>query len=700
MRIHSTISWKKIKHGLYLFTLLLLTGFSLLIFFQSLANFKNLDYLNQQLQKFHLSALILLGAAAFVSLFLFFGNKLSEFSERKQLHLTVSLAVIAVFVQYFLLFQFQAVLRYDHMRVLDGALEIIQNGHLSLTDNNGYFGFYPFNISIAAFHSMILRVVMFFGIPEKFYLLSLQCVYLFLIDLGIYFSWHLVKTLYSIKHATLFAILCIVNPILYVCAAGCYTTTLMLPLLMATLDCMICFLKEPSFHKKCFLGFLSGVLLAFGSRLRATIFIAGIALLIFLILHKNSENIFKNQTKRIAILACAFLIGGVSSFGGYTAYQNTYITEDYTDTQMPILYYLMFSMNPFTAGSYSEGDFHMISQYPTLEQKNEESLKVIKERLSGYGIRGTISLAKEKLRKTWSDGQEDYYDFLTTSRNYSKLHSYFIGEQKEFFALYAHVYHVAIVGMFFLAVLFSLKQKCDSSSYLILLTLLGGILFHIIWEAYDIYSFGFSMLFVIPAAERITYLSEKKEFVPRYALASLTSLIAFAALFAPSVKKLFQTEIHYNEYAVVQDMSLGDFKPLFNGDIITQTFQTDRPFNRLGCRVYNIFGNYNESIYQIELISQDGTTLSSRDFIGAEMADQGYVFTEFDDVVPNGMETYRIVITPLHTTDTSYLTFGYYNTHHYDIYSDGFMTGLNSDEKTDLDFTVFLKTSSMFFDNH
>ena len=68
MRIHSTIPWKKIKHGLYLFTLLLLTGFSLLIFFQSLANFKNLDYLNQQLQKFHLSALILLGAAAFVSL--------------------------------------------------------------------------------------------------------------------------------------------------------------------------------------------------------------------------------------------------------------------------------------------------------------------------------------------------------------------------------------------------------------------------------------------------------------------------------------------------------------------------------------------------------------------------------------------------------------------------------------------------------
>ena len=41
--------------------------------------------------------------------------------------------------------------------------------------------------------------------------------------------------------------------------------------------------------------------------------------------------------------------------------------------------------------------------------------------------------------------------------------------------------------------------------------------------------------------------------------------------------------------------------------------------------------------------------------------------------------------------------FGYYNTRQYDIYSDGHMTGLNSDERSDLAFTAFQTVTSVFF---
>ena len=117
------------------------------------------------------------------------GKLLSRLSEKKQVVITVILAIIGVAVQYILLYQLQAVVRYDHLRVWDSAFEMVNTGHLSLTANDGYFGLYPFNISISAFHSIVLRLAMLFNVPEKFYLLSLQSVYLFLIDLGVFFSW-------------------------------------------------------------------------------------------------------------------------------------------------------------------------------------------------------------------------------------------------------------------------------------------------------------------------------------------------------------------------------------------------------------------------------------------------------------------------------------------------------------------------------
>ena len=697
MQKNISINFEKIKHLLYLISILILFGFSLLIFVQSTTNFTFMDYLEKFMSKPRLTAALLLGAAFLLCIFLIIGKLLSKLSSKNQLLLSIAIGIPAVFIQYFLLFHIEAILRYDHLRVFDGGLEILNTGHLSLTANNGYFGFYPFNISIATFNSMILRIVKLIGISERYYMLSLQCVYLFLIDLGVFFSWHIVRILNSVKNATLFALLCAANPMLYVCAMGCYTTTFMLPLLMGTMLAFVCFLKEQDYHKKILLGLLSGIALAFGSRLRATVFIAGIALGIYLIVRKKSDVPAKYSGKQIAVLISSFLLGGALSFGGFTAFQNTYITEDYTDTQMPAIYYLMFAINPTSQGSYNEDDFEMISAYDTLEEKEKASIQVIKQRLRDYGVSGTISLAKTKLYKTWSDGIEDYRDFLTTSRNYGKLHSYIAGEHKDFFALYAHMYHTAALAMLCIAVFYALDRKCDSPYYLILLTLLGGMVFHILWESFYYYSFGFSMLLLILSSEALCRISEM-HYTPHVSGGiGILSIAGLLLLLIPVVKDLSAAELKHNDYAVAQDMSLGECEPLFIGDVITQTFISDRPFNHVCCKVYNDAGVSNESIYRIELLSENGDILGHRDFIGAEAENGGYIYLKMEDVIPNGKETFTIRLTPLHTTEEHNLMFGYYNTHQYDIYSDGFMTGLNSDERSDLAFMAFQTVTSGFF---
>ena len=205
------------------------------------------------------------------------------------------------------------------------------------------------------------------------------------------------------------------------------------------------------------------------------------------------------------------------------------------------------------------------------------------------------------------------------------------------------------------------------------------------------------MLLLIPASESIGNLSEKR-YAPH--TAGGIGIVTFAGLLLlliPAIKELAVTEFKHNDYAVVQDMSLGECEPLYKGDVITQTFIADRPFNHVGVKVYNDAGTANESSYRMELLSADGTVLSHRDFIGAEAENGGYCYLKFDDIIPSDKETYTICLTPLHTTETSVLMFGYYNTHQYDIYSDGIMTGLNSDARTDLAFTVFQRITSGYF---
>ena len=691
------IHWEKIKHLLYLISILILLVLSLTVFFQSVSNFVLLDSLKDILEPEQLSLTILSGAGLLISLFLMIGKFLDKLSSKNQILLSIGIAVLGIFLQYFLLFRIEAIIRYDHLRVFDAGLEILNTGKLSLSANGGYFGLYPFNISIAAFNSLILRMASFVGVSERFYLLFVQAVYLFFIDLGIFLSWQIVRMLYSIKYATMFALLCAANPMLYVCIMGLYTTTLMLPLLMGAMFFIICFLRSKDFHKKSLWGLLAGIAISFGTRLRATVIICAIAWIIYLIVGKKDRQTVQYTKKQTVLLLCIVFLGSIIGFGGFTFFQNTYVYEDYSDTQMPPIYYLMFAMNPGSKGSYNEDDFLMISKYETLEEKKDASIEVIKERLKNYGVRGTLSLANTKLSKTWSDGIEDYGDFLTTSRNYGSLQSYIGGEHKDFFALYAHMYHVAAMGMLCIAVSLALFKKCDSSCYLILLTLLGGMIFHILWESFYYYSFGFSMLFVIPAAESLCFLSEKRRTPPVAGGLGLLALAGLLFLLLPVIREMSATEYKHNDYAVVQDMSLGECQPLLNNDIITQTFLTDRSFNRVGCKVYNDTGLENGSIYRMELLSASGHVLAQRDFVGAEAENGGYCYMEFDPVIPAGEESYIIRLTPLHTTENEYLMFGYYNTHHYDIYSDGHMTGLNSDERSDLAFMVFLNTTDTFF---
>ena len=119
-----SMNWEKIKHILYIISVLIFLGLSAIVFVQSVSNFTLLDHLEDIISPRILSLTLIFGAALFIALFLLIGKLLSKLSTKNQLFLTAGIAILGVIVQYFILFHIQAVLRYDHLRVFDGGLDI------------------------------------------------------------------------------------------------------------------------------------------------------------------------------------------------------------------------------------------------------------------------------------------------------------------------------------------------------------------------------------------------------------------------------------------------------------------------------------------------------------------------------------------------------------------------------------------------
>lgn len=686
-----------IKHRLYEISLLILLFLSGLVFFQSVFNFTSMDVFSHMVRPGALALLAVSGAFLLVCLWIFADRMFARLSDRRLMIFTVLAAFIGITIQLGLLLALRPVLRYDHLQVFDGAWEVLQTGSLSLTDRNGYFGSYPFNIAIVLFHSALLRVISTLGISPANSMLALQCAYVFLIDLGIFFAWKIIRILSSRKQAAVFLLVCLCNPVLYVCAAGCYTTTLMIPLLMAVLLLIVVMLKENCPKRKLFFSFLFGVVLVFGAFLRATVLIGAIAFGIYLLIREKDADAVSYSKKQTASLLLAVLVGCVLTGGGYALAKNSLVHEDYRDTQMPPIYYLMFAANPETKGTYSETDYALISSYDTLAEKEKASMEILTERIRTMGLPGVLSLANHKLALTFSDGTEDYRDFLTTSRNYSSLHSLIGGSHNDFFALGCHSFHLAAFGMFLLSLFGAFKKKCDNPRYILYLTLLGGMIFHMLWESYYVYSLGFCMLIYLPAAEEICCLSENSRtgrILPP--LGAVSALILFLTAF-PLINTLRTTAFDHRECAVVQDMSAGEQLPLLEGETITQTFRTHRPFNRIGCKVQNPTGGENTSLYRMELLSETGAVITSREVIGMEVPDKDYCYMETPLIQPEGSTAYAIRITPLQTDSSHFLTFTCYNSGYYDLYPEGSMSRSLNEKNTDLTFTVFEAVTGNFF---
>ena len=359
-------------------------------------------------------------------------------------------------------------------------------------------------------------------------------------------------------------------------------------------------------------------------------------------------------------------------------------------------------------GSFDQNDEFYTSSFETKEEKTAADLKVLKERIAEAGPLGLVSLAGRKLLNTWVDGTDSYLAENSYAR-YSKVYDYLIGDKSGFLTLYSQAFralNMLAMGLCALLAFVRLKRRKEYPPlFLIQLTVLGCMAFHLIWETNPLYSISFTFLCLILLADGISSLCESPAMIlvlKKSWIGCAAGFVLLAALLFLGKKELVDTPIEAWDYSVNQYQYAGGYDGYVTSydQTYVQTFTTDKPFNRVSIQVINPVGPYNQSAFTVRITDENGNVIYDNDRFLSGLVDQLENSYEFvlDEIVPDGPTAYTLEITPGYIEGENSLEFLSYNTGNWDLYADGSLTSAGQEEeKGDLAFAVYEYEVTTYF---
>ena len=657
--------------------------------------------------------LIILAGTIFLCAAFFLIFRMSQRLSDKGLKQTAFICMLILIAgQILLLFIFQPMLRYDPLKTFDMAVEMLKTHTISETYESGYFARYTNNYPMVLLTYWFLLFLSKCGIPQGLFMPAVQLVNIACITGSIFLGYLLIKELRGRQKAVFYLIICVLCPLSYVWAGFFYTTTCSIPCLMGILYLYLCIPKAHTPLKRTLLGCLMGFLLILGYKLRATTMIAGIAVFLIILIHLQKHFSQKRSNlsqlsvlltavlKKYASCLAVFLLAVVLSLTFWHTMTKRYVPFDYENTGFPMIHWVMMSSR--WDGSFDQSDELYTFSFKTKAEKIEADKKVLLERIQDAGPAGLVILAGRKLLNTWADGTDS---FLAENSycTYSRLYDYLLGSKSGFTVIYAQIFRVLQMLIISLIALRTLKRKEPSPLFLIQLTFLGGIAFHLVWETNPLYSICFTFLGLILLSDGIACLIEDEStslFLQKGWIGCTCAIVVIFVILLFGKKELVETPIEELHYRVNQYQYAGEATGLVSeyDQIYSQTFAVDKPFNRIAIQAINTVGPYNQSAFMVKLTDEYGTVLYDEKFLsGMVVKNTPYAFV-LNPVIPDGLTNYTLEISPGYVKDENSLEFLAYNTGNCDMYQNGALTiGGEKQLNGDLAFSVYEYEVTTYF---
>lgn len=631
---------------------------------------------------------LVIGTVLFLSLFFaqrFFSQKEDRFLDYTSLFLWI----LIIIVQICFVLLLHNNIRYDAFWILNQAIEMLDTHQISPTIFDSYFSQVPNNYGFTIITYWFLKILNTLGLPSSCFMSAVQFLNIIFIDLSVLFIYLFIRKTKGNAASVFFLFFCAISPFLYVWTPYYYTSTSSMMFACAAVWIWLCICHASSVKKQLLLAGLLGVLCITGFKVRATSLIAYIAIALYWsICHKKG-----NLRKSIRPMAVFFLSALLTLFS-WKGIVSHYAPFDTKDTALPVTHFIM--LGTFgDSGSFDKSDLLYTLSLPTAEAKLEGTTSVIRERLAKNGFSGNIRLLLNKQLNTWADGTDFFTREHTLCTDFNKLHSYVIGSKSDYLAAYAQIFRGLQLFLTCIYCIAAFRCRWADSTFLLALNLLGGMVFHLLWEAGPFYSIAFTLFSYALAAEGMRQLStclplKKKAFACLFFSSSLLCFLLTSSYLVTQMHSYTQelrvmTDFVVNQHMAEEEKDSLSIKP---GQVLTQTFEADTIFNILDLYFVCPDQKKNTSVYRITLSDEYGEIFYNEMLYGNKMGYDLLYEMQFDPVVPSGRTTYTISIEPVVQTQEHYIHFCSHDASYVDLYPHGSLAVDGTPVERDLSFRI------------
>ncbi len=626
---------KKIT-GVFTKTIIVLTiFFFLIILYDALFETDDTLYIIKQ---FNNSYIIYWFASILIMLFFNCLNDFINKSDIKRLKIVKILLVVLLFIgEIFIITSFNPVQKTDPFHVNDQAISIGLGEESHVSNDYNYFKHYSNNNGCLVLSIYLVKVFKTLNIDFSTGFAIFNAI---MINLGILFTYLLARNIKDEIFATKAFAFSVLNPLNYLLINWTYTPTYSLPFMIVLIYLALLFKDSNNTVSKTIYSILFSICLVTGYYLRPTIVIPFISVSVSCLLLLINRKV---KIKDVFVYVLIVLVTSSIFFIGIGNFNKRFV--DNTDESFPITHWIMMGLHGDGTVTTADNDF--TASFPTKEEKKKANLKEIHKTLNEYKIPGLIRHLIIKLPVTWSNGDNSYNYRTDQVKHHTHYYSWVNGKKRDAIEVYCQSFRIVTLTLCLCALVEQSKRNKLDKNFNNTLLIFGAILFYLIWEAKNAYSYPFlPFLFImaIPGLDIFNkYLKKQsKKNINYIFITIITVTLLFETMFYNSLVK---DKFFINDYNIyVSNNSNHKYIENINkqNKTIRQEFTTDYSFNRILIKTEKI--NDNDDVkYNIRLFNKNGVLLNESTKSSSDV-NHGSVIVKINPSVIKGSNKFIVEI--------------------------------------------------------
>lgn len=346
-----------------------------------------------------------------------------------------------------------------------------------------------------------------------------------LIYVSLIIDYVFMKEAFSIKTSNLFLLFAGFNPTFYLLGAFIYTVTFTMPIMAGLLLLILRFYRTDLFKKRVVYVIGIAIMTVFGYMLRPTaifIVIAGLLMLPWIMK--------RISLKQFCTVSLVFFVVSGCLFVPLKKASDSLISESVRDKNYPVSYWFLIGSHykAYTASLHTGvKDRKVMDSTPEKNQRNAYAKAKVIQNYKKKGPKKILRMWLGKMGLSFSEGTSSLTFRCRLGNIPSPVEKVLFGRYKYVYRLYCFAIHIAIFIGIIIVCLYSLFDQ-RKPSLIMQVTLLGGYVFYMLWEAKNIYHLPFVMIMIMLSVVGYETISENNPITSKYpALLMIPILPAF-----------------------------------------------------------------------------------------------------------------------------------------------------------------------------